>query len=112
MNSEKFIDKLTCVFFGDVTKKYKIVAKVFFFIGLAGLVIGFALCLLAVIFSSEGVLILSWLLLGTGGALVPSCWILYGLADLLDNVHHIRLEMTRGFLSNERSKSIDQLPRL
>lgn len=112
MNSEDFIEKLNRIFFGDVTRKYKVIAKVFFFIGLAGLAIGSVLFLLALIFYSEDALLLSLCLLGTGGALVPSCWLLYGRADLLDNVHHIRLEMTRGFLSNERSTSIDQLPRL
>lgn len=112
MASEDFIEKLNCFFFDNITRKYKNIAKVFFFFGLGSFLLGLVFLLFGLLFSSYGAGALYIFFVGIGVCIVPSCWFLYGLADLLDNVHHIRLEMTRGFLSNERSKSIDQLPRL
>lgn len=105
MASEDFIEKLNRFFFDNITRKYKNIAKVFFFFGLGS----FLLSLVFLWFDADELVVI---FIGIGISLVPSCWFLYGLADLLDNVHHIRLEMTRGFVSNERSTAIDQLPRL
>lgn len=40
MASEDFIEKLNCFFFDNITRKYKNIAKVFFFFGLGSFLLG------------------------------------------------------------------------
>lgn len=47
MASEDFIEKLNRFFFDNITRKYKNIAKVFFFFGLGSFLFGLVFCCLA-----------------------------------------------------------------